>query len=87
METAAAPLPILVLHDSVDRELINAQGIAKAWLLNLQKKISDNADVSDLFFNDCVGTPPPLSLDRASLICSTGLLELCLTLSLSLNFS
>lgn len=71
METAAAPLPILVLHDGVDRELINAQGIAEAWLLNLQKKISDNADASDLFIDDCVGTPtPPLSPDRASLICS-----------------
>jgi hypothetical protein len=55
METVAAPLPTLVLHDEVPQDSIDPRSITQTWLSNLQHKISQNqlSDVSDLFISDC----------------------------------
>jgi hypothetical protein len=55
MENPAAPLPRLVLHHDANRDSIDPSGIAKTWLENLQKKISEDklGNVSDLFIDDC----------------------------------
>lgn len=55
METMAAPLPSLVLHDEVDQASIDPRSITKIWLKNLQQKISQNhlSDVSELFIDEC----------------------------------
>ena len=52
MESAAAPLPELVLHDT--RDEIDPRRIAKTWLESLQTKISQGQleDISDLFIDD-----------------------------------
>ena len=54
METAAPPLPQLVLHDDSTRDSIDPGSIAKTWLENLQTKLSQDqlGDVSDLFIDD-----------------------------------
>jgi len=54
MESAAAPLPSLILHDDSTRDSIDPGAIAKTWLENLQTKISHEkfSDVSDLFIED-----------------------------------
>jgi hypothetical protein len=54
METAAAPLPQLVLHDESTRDSIDHGSIAKTWLENLQTRLSQDklGDVSDLFIDD-----------------------------------
>lgn len=54
METTAAPLPSLVLHDNLELHSTNPRSIAQAWLKNLQTKISQNQlrDVSDLFIGE-----------------------------------
>jgi hypothetical protein len=54
MESAAASLPTLVLHDDVDRDSIDPRSITKAWLENLQQKISQDQlkDVSELFIDE-----------------------------------
>lgn len=55
METKAAPLPSLGLHEDVDRNSINPHGIVENWLHKLQQKISGNVkmDTSDLFIEEC----------------------------------
>lgn len=52
MESAAAPLPELRLHDE---KPIDIGIIAKTWLESFQKKISQDQleDISDLFIDDC----------------------------------
>ena len=54
METAAAPLPTLVLHDDVKPDSIDPLSITKTWLKKLQQKISQNqlGDVSELFIEE-----------------------------------
>lgn len=54
MESAAAPLPELVLHDLTSRDEIDPKSIAKTWLESLQTKISQSQlqNVSDLFIDD-----------------------------------
>ncbi|TVY94431.1 putative indole-3-pyruvate monooxygenase [Lachnellula willkommii] len=53
MESAAAPLPSLVLHDPSTRDEIDPRSITKTWLESLQSKISQGQlqDVSDLFID------------------------------------
>jgi hypothetical protein len=55
METVAAPLPRLMLHDDVNRALIYPRSITKTWLEKLQRQISQGElrDVSDLFIDEC----------------------------------
>ncbi|KFZ03221.1 hypothetical protein V502_11126 [Pseudogymnoascus sp. VKM F-4520 (FW-2644)] len=55
METVAAPLPSLMLHDDVNRDSIDPRSITKTWLEKLQQKISQNQlrDVSELFIDEC----------------------------------
>lgn len=54
METAAAPLPLLTLHQDVNRDSIDPRRITKLWLEKLQEKISHNrvGDVSELFLEE-----------------------------------
>jgi hypothetical protein len=54
METAAAPLPTLVLHEGVDRDSTNALDIARTWLRDLQQKVSEDQfnDASGLFIEE-----------------------------------
>jgi hypothetical protein len=54
METAAAPLPQLVLHDDSTRDSIDPDSITKTWFENLQTKLSQDqlGDISDLFIDD-----------------------------------
>ena len=54
MEKVGAPLPRLVLHDEVNRDSIDPRSITKAWLDNLQQKISQEQlkEVSDLFIDE-----------------------------------
>lgn len=55
MDTVAAPLPSLVLHDEVNRGSIDPRRITETWLQNLQQKVSQNQlrDVSELFIDEC----------------------------------
>lgn len=54
METAAAPLPRLMLHDDHQLDWLNPYSITKAWLSKLQEKISQGqlTDLSDLFIDE-----------------------------------